>query len=163
MPSYTLRHLYLRSVLGFTLGRGAAIHMGCFVTGRLFSIGENSVINRNCKLDGRGGLTIGANTSISPECAILTLTHEVNDPGFAAKVGPVTIGDRVWLGTRALVLPGVRIGDGAVVGAGSVVTRDVAAYTIVAGNPARPIGQRSADLTYALRYFPLFDTDIQPS
>ncbi len=74
---------------------------------------------------------------------------------------PVVIGDHVWIGARALICPGVTIGEGAVVGAGAVVTRDVAPYAIVAGNPARVIGQRTRDLHYRTRYFPLFDTDIQ--
>jgi acetyltransferase-like isoleucine patch superfamily enzyme len=161
VPIYSVRSVYLRHVLGFGIGKGASIHMGCTVTGRSLTIGEGSVINRDCRLDGRGGLTIGSNTSISPECCLLTLTHDVHDAAFAARARRVDIGDRVWIGTRAIVLPGVRIGDGAVVGAGSVVTRDVEAYTIVAGNPARPIGQRKPGLTYSLQYFPWFDTDIQ--
>ncbi|MDH6066721.1 hypothetical protein NWP26_05500 [Chrysosporum ovalisporum APH033B] len=64
------------------------------------------------------------------------------------------IGNRAWIAYRVIILPGVTIGEGAVVGAGAVVTKDVEAYTIVAGNPARVIGQRSANLTYQLNYFP---------
>jgi acetyltransferase-like isoleucine patch superfamily enzyme len=71
------------------------------------------------------------------------------------------IEDHVWIGARAIISPGVRIGEGAVIGAGSVVTRDVEPYTIVAGNPARFIKERSRDLRYKSRYFPFFDTDIQ--
>jgi acetyltransferase-like isoleucine patch superfamily enzyme len=69
--------------------------------------------------------------------------------------------DHAWIGARAIILPGVTVGEGAVVSAGSVVSRDVPPYTIVAGNPAEVIGQRTRDLRYRTRYFPFFDTDIQ--
>jgi maltose O-acetyltransferase len=62
--------------------------------------------------------------------------------------GPVTIGDRVFIGARAIVLSGVTIGEGAAVAAGAIVTKDVDPYTIVAGVPARPIGSRPKTLTY---------------
>ena len=73
---------------------------------------------------------------------------------FADRGGEVIIGDRVWIGYRAIVLPGVTIGEGAVVGAGAVVTRDVSPYTIVAGNPAKVIGERTKELTYECNYRP---------
>jgi maltose O-acetyltransferase len=66
----------------------------------------------------------------------------------------VVIGDHAWIGYRALVLPGVTIGEGGVVAAGAVVTKDVPPYAIVAGNPARVVGQRTRDLTYELDYRP---------
>ncbi len=69
----------------------------------------------------------------------------------------MTIGDRVWIAYRAVILPGVTIGEGAVVAAGAVVSRDVAPYTIVAGNPAQPVGTRSRDLDYRLDYSPWLD------
>jgi acetyltransferase-like isoleucine patch superfamily enzyme len=90
------------------------------------------------------------------------LTHDPHDPGFRAIPRPVEIGDRAWIGARAIILPGVRIGEGAVVGAGAVVTRDVGPFEIVAGNPARKIGERNRNLSYSLSYFPWFDTDVQP-
>jgi acetyltransferase-like isoleucine patch superfamily enzyme len=92
--------------------------------------------------------------SIGPEAALLTLGHDPRSPTFADRGGPVSVGDRAWIGFRAIVLPGVTIGEGAVVGAGGVVSRDVPPFTIVAGNPARPIGSRPADISYALSYNP---------
>jgi maltose O-acetyltransferase len=125
-------------------------------------IGRNSRINRNCTLDARSPLAIGDNVSISPEVMILAGTHDVNDPRFApSEVGPwaVTIEDHVWIGSRAMIMPGVTVGRGAVVAAGAVVTKDVPPLTIVAGVPAKPIGMRDSGATvYELpATLPLFE------
>jgi acetyltransferase-like isoleucine patch superfamily enzyme len=161
-PFYWLRHLYLRRVLGISIGHGSSIHMGCFITGNRISIGGRSVINRNSYLDGRSGLSIGSNVSISPHAYILTLDHDPQSKDFAARTGPVRIDDYVWIGARATLLPGVTLGKGAVIGAGAVVTKDVAEFTIAAGVPAKPIGQRNRDLNYDPSYFPFFNTDVLP-
>lgn len=162
LPWYGLRKLYLRSVLGIRIGRGVAVHMGCFITGRNIVIGDHSVINRKCRLDGRAGLTIGRNVSVSPECSLLSLDHDPHSPDFTTVPSPVVVGDHAWIGTRALILPGVELGEGAVVGAGSVVTRSCAPYAIVAGVPAKPIGERKRGLRYTLDYFPYFNSDVLP-
>ena len=154
-PSRLVRIAYLRCWLG-SVGREAGIQMGCrFLNGRKIFLGDRSVLNFGCLLDGRVyPIRIGADVSIGPEATLLTLGHDPQAPDFTDKGGAIKIGDRVWIGYRAIVLPGVTIGEGAVVGAGSVVTRDVADYTIVAGNPARPIGERRRDLTYQLGFRP---------
>jgi acetyltransferase-like isoleucine patch superfamily enzyme len=170
VPSFTLRHLWYRRALGIQLGQHASVHMGAYVEfygpseiRRIgVSIGRNSRIGRNCSIDARSPLTIGDNVSVSPEVIILAGTHDVNDPRFApSPVGPwaVAIGDYVWIGTRAMILPGVTVGRGAVVAAGSVVTKDVPPLTIVAGVPARPIGNRDSGATvYELdSTLPLFE------
>ena len=166
LPSYTLRHLWYRRVLGVELGEGAAILMEqyFYIRGRPqpgrpgISIGKHTVINRRCCLDGRGGLRIGSNVSISPDVWLLTDGHDMDDPRFPEILAPVSIGDYAWLGTRAMVLPGVTVGEGAVVAAGAVVTSDVPPYTVVGGVPARPIGTRSRDLCYRPGdYRPLFE------
>jgi maltose O-acetyltransferase len=162
IPVYSLRHAYLRQILRIRIGAGAAVHSGCFVTGNKIVIGERSVINRGCYLDGRGGLEIGSDASISPGCCLISLTHDVQDPRFEAVAKPVRIGNRAWLGTRTIVLPGVDIGKGAVAGAGAVVSRSVPPFAVVAGNPARKIAERNPNLDYTLSYFPYFDTDITP-
>ncbi len=77
-----------------------------------------------------------------------------NHSDMADRGGDVIIGDRVWIGYGALILPGVKLGEGAVVGAGAVVTKDVEPFTIVAGNPARKIGERTKELRYRLNYDP---------
>jgi maltose O-acetyltransferase len=82
----------------------------------------------------------------------LTLSHDYNVPGFSdLDAGPVTIEDHVWIGSRAMILPGVTVGRGAVVAAGSVVTKDVAPMTVVAGVPAKPVAERDPGATeYAI-------------
>lgn len=158
---YGLRTWYLRKFCKISIGRHTSIAMGCFVTGNQIRIGDNSVINRNVYLDGRGPLYLGNNVSISHYVLIHTLTHIVNSPYFDTEEKPVVIMDDVWIGARAIILPGVTIGRGAVVAAGSVVSRDVPAYTVVAGSPAKKVGERTRDLRYKMSYFPFFDTDIQ--
>ena len=150
-----LRNWYLKFWLG-SLGHGSGVQMGNrFLHGRKVFLGENSVVNFDCLFDGRKfEIRTGKNVSIGPEASILTLGHDPQSPDFADRGGDVLIGDFVWIGYRAIVLPGVTIGDGAVVGAGAVVTKDVPPYTIVAGNPARVIGQRNQDLGYELNFRP---------
>jgi maltose O-acetyltransferase len=98
------------------------------------------------------GLTVGNHVSISEGVAVFTLGHDPASPEFEKRGAPVCIGDRVFVGTRAMILPGVTVGEGAVVAAGALVTRDVAPFTMVAGVPAQPIGQRPRHLTYILNY-----------
>lgn len=155
LPSRTLRHLVLRGWLG-GVGRGANVQLRCrFLNGRKVNLGPRTVVNFGCLIDGRQyPVSLGADVSIGPEASVLTLGHDPQSPDFAVKGGPVTIGDRAWIGYRALIMPGVTIGEGAVVAAGAVVTKDVPPYTIVGGNPAREIGQRSRELDYRLDYRP---------
>ena len=167
IPSYGLRHAWYRRALGVQLGRSAGIHMGCYIwfyglrnmrRQQLLSIGERSRINRDCCLDARGGLTIGSDVSISLQAMILTAEHPPDDVDFVVETRPVVIEDHVFIGARAIILPGVTIGRGAVVAAGAVVTKDVAPLTIVGGVPARPIGRRDRFPTYRLEEpFPLFE------
>jgi maltose O-acetyltransferase len=145
IPSRTIRHFYLRFWLA-GLGKGTGAQMGCrFLNGRKVFLGERNVINFGCLFDGRKfSIRTGSNVSIGPEATILTLGHDPRSATFEDRGGDVVIGDRVWIGYRAIVLPGVTIGEGAVVGAGAVVSKDVEPYAIVAGNPARKIGERVA-------------------
>jgi acetyltransferase-like isoleucine patch superfamily enzyme len=116
------------------------------------TMGSNTVVGRRSRLDARGGIRIGANVNIGSECALQTAQHDVDSPSFADSYGPIQIGDRAWLGERVLVLANVRIGEGAVVAAGAVVTREVPPFTMVAGVPARVIRTRNPDLNYELDY-----------
>ena len=154
-PSRTIRNAYLRSYLG-DLGKGTGVQMGCrFLSGRKVFLGERNVVNFGCMLDGRRyEIRFGSDVSIGPEATVLTLGHDPMSPEFADRGGPVTIGSRVWIAYRAIILPGVTIGDGAVVGAGAVVNRDVEPFTIVAGVPARIVGRRDPELSYRLDFRP---------
>jgi maltose O-acetyltransferase len=155
LPSRALRNLYLRCWLG-NVGAGTGVQMGCrFLHGRKVYLGDRNVINFGCLLDGRKfQIRIGHDTSIGPNATILTLGHDPHSADFADRGGDVVIGDRVWIGYGAIILPGVKLGEGAVVGAGAVVTKDVDPFAIVAGNPARKIGERIRDLRYQLNYDP---------
>lgn len=166
VPSFALRHWWYRRVVGMRIGAHSSLLMGqyIYVTGRRargcagITIGAHTIVNRQCCLDGRGGLTIGDNVSISPGVWLLTDQHDMDDPVFAERFARIVIHDHVWLGSRALVLPGVTIGEGAVVAAGAVVTKDVPPYTVVGGVPARPVGARRPGPRCDLRpYRPLFE------
>ena len=149
MPSLVVRRLAL-TVLGARLGRPVILYAGVFARSpwRL-AIGPGTVIGHACHLDARGGLTIGAHVNISSEVNIWTNEHDPHAADFAITAAPVVIDDHAWLGNRAIILPGVHIGRGAVVCSGAVVTGDVAAMAIVGGVPARQIGVRRSDLAYS--------------
>ena len=155
VPSRHLRVLWLKATLK-SCGRRLGVQLGCsFLNPRKVSLGNQNVINFGCLLDGRKyRIVTGDNVSIGPEATILTLGHDPQSPDFADQGGDVVIGDRVWIGYRAIILPGVSIGEGAVVAAGAVVSKDVDPFTIVAGVPARKIGSRNPNLVYELNYQP---------
>src|SRR5436305_878410 len=149
VPLYTVRHAWYRHVLGWHIGPKAAILMGQHVqmagvrtSGRKVSIGRGTVINQGCLLYTTGGIVIGENVSISSGVWLVTGTHDMNDPEFVDLYKPIFIGNYVWIGIRATILGGVTIGEGAVVMAGAVVTRDVDPYTVVGGVQARFLTQR---------------------
>ena len=120
-------------------------------------LSDRSVLNNGCVIDARGGtVTIGHDVDVGAETHIWTLEHDPNDADHGTRGGTVTIEDHVWVATRVTILPGVTIGRGAVVACGSVVTKDVAANSIVAGVPAKVIGERNNPLTYKLNYNPRF-------
>lgn len=112
------------------------------------TIGNHCAINDNVVLDGRGGLVINDNVNISPYVKIYTAEHDLNSPDFKYVEGEVIIEEYVWISTNAMVMPGVKIGEGAVVAAGAVVTKNVDPYTIVGGIPAKKIGERKRNLVY---------------
>lgn len=161
IPFYSIRRWYLRDVLGIKIGDNTYIGMGCFIVGNLIEIGSNTVINRGTYLDGRVPLKIGNNISISNYCYIQTNSHDPQSPDFHGVWEPVVIEDNVWVGAKALILTGVTLGEGCVIGAGAVVTKSIPAYTIAVGCPAKVIKSRNKNLTYKIKFFPIFDSDIQ--
>jgi acetyltransferase-like isoleucine patch superfamily enzyme len=143
--------------MGFTIGTQSNIFMHCsFDCKRGFSIGDYSVINAKCRLDTRGSIIIGAKVSISQEVVILTADHDTTNSNFAGQNKTVIIEDYVWIGTRAMILPGVTIGRGAIIAAGAIVTKDVAPFSVVAGIPAKVIKMRPENLSYSTFYQRLF-------
>lgn len=114
-------------------------------------IGKGTIIGDNAILDARAGITIGENVNFSSNVSIWTYQHDYRDSYFACNtdhVGPVTIGNRAWIGPNVIILRNVTIGEGAVIAAGAVVTHDVPPYTLVGGIPAKVIGKRPTDLKY---------------
>jgi acetyltransferase-like isoleucine patch superfamily enzyme len=149
IPLYGVRHAWYHHVLGWYLGPDAAILMGQDVemhdvraSGRRVSIDSGTVIDQGCRLFTTGGLVIGRRVYISPGVWLITGSRDLDDPQFPSHYRPIVIDDYAWIGARATILSGVTIGEGAVVMAGALVSRDVAPYTIVGGVPARPIGRR---------------------
>lgn len=103
-------------------------------------IGRNVFINACCRFQDQGGIEIGDNSLVGHNVTIATLNHDFN-PQRRANLTPkaVKIGKNVWIGSDSTILPGIEIGDGAIIGAGSVVTKDIPPNTVAAGNPARII------------------------
>jgi len=155
IPSRAIRNGWLKMYLP-DFGSGTSVQLNCrFLNGRKVHFGKRNVINFGCLFDGRiFHIRTGDEVSIGPEASILTFGHDPQSPDFSDRGGDVIIGNRVWIAFRAVILPGITIGDGAVVGAGAVVTKNVEPYAIVAGNPARKIGERSKDLRYELNFSP---------
>ena len=158
IPSHKIRRWFLVTFMKVSIQPTASVHMGIyFHTRGQLSIGDYSVIDRKCTLDARGSLTIGNNVNISPEVMILTAYHDPDAiEEFTGIQKPVVVEDYAWIATRAMILPGVTIGRGAIVAAGSVVTKDVKPQTIVGGNPARFIRERKGSQNYQLEYRRLF-------
>ena len=103
----------------------------------MYGIGKGCFIQQCCTFFGRGGIAIGNEVFIGPKVNLITINHDVNPENRSATYGrPIVIEDKVWIGINSTILPGVKIGYGAIVGAGSVVTKDVPSDSLAVGNPA---------------------------
>ncbi len=151
VPSHTIRRFFYR-LSGIEIGRGSTIHMGArFYQPANISIGKDTIVGEGVVLDGRAKLIIGNHVAVASDVMIYNAEHDIHSTTFHAITGDVFIHDYVFIGPRAIILPGVTIGKGAVVAAGAVVTKDVKQYSIVGGVPAKEIGERKErDLTYRL-------------
>lgn len=149
--------LYYEKIMKFKIDKTASVFLGTtFTAADYFVVKRNSVINANCHIDVRGGITIGENVSISDRVSIVTGDHNPADPYFKARFRAVTIHNHVFVGYGATILGNVTIGEGAVIAAGSIITKDVEPYAIVAGIPAQKIGERTRDLFRDNPYSRLF-------
>ncbi|WP_081908895.1 acyltransferase [Ferriphaselus sp. R-1] len=112
-------------------------------------VGEGSIIGSKVHLALHERIEIGNRVVVNSNVQLLTGTHATKDPAWPLVAKPIVIGDYAWIAYNVIILPGVTVGEGAVIGAGAVVSRDVAAYSIVAGNPAKKVGERSKNLNYS--------------
>ncbi len=132
---------------GVTLWKDVIVELG---PGGSLSVGEGTYIQPGVILTAFGRITIGRQVQIAPRCAFYPYSHQFQDLTRPVREQPlstkggITVEDDVWLGFGVVLLDGVTLGRGSVIGAGSVVTKSVEAYTIVGGNPARRLGSRLA-------------------
>ena len=150
-PSHTVRR-YLFKLGGVTLGPKSTFHIGArFYEPKNVTVGEGTIIGDHATLDGRAQLTIGSHVDIASGVSIYNSHHDIDSDHFDPIEKPVTIEDYVFIGPRAIILPGVTLGRGAVIGAGAVVTKDVPEMAVVGGVPAKIIRERNlTNLHYRL-------------
>jgi maltose O-acetyltransferase len=137
----SLRRGLLR-LAGFRIGAKVTGLKQCVFQSNQVSIGDGSFVNMGCQFEGFGRVDIGRDVFLGPQVMILTSTHEIDEDGQVTRAPaarPVRVGDRCWLGARATVLPGVTIGEGTIIGAGAVVTKDCDPGALYVGVPARRV------------------------
>ncbi len=142
LPFFAVKNIFLR-MIGIRVGRRTYIHTPVkFFALRHLTIGGNSTINPRCYLDARRGISIGNNVNIAHGTKIYTLGHDVTVSDVPLVGKSVSIEDDAFIFANVMIMPGVTIGEGAVVFPGSVVVKDVPPYTVVGGNPAVVIRER---------------------
>lgn len=146
LPQF-LRDIYFRATLK-GVGRGSTIDYKTYVRyPSRVTVGENTTINRNCCLlasfhDKDVEITIGNHVAVAPQVYFLAAGHDYTKLNLPDTAASIHVGDYVWIGARSTILQGVTIGEGSIVAAGSVVTKDVPPYAVVAGVPAKVIKYR---------------------
>ncbi len=128
-------------ILGTEIDESSAILPPFYADyGHNIKLGKNVWVQQGCTFFDRGGIEIGDDVFIAPKVNLVTLNHVFNPYERSTTVAkPIKIGNRVWIGIGATVLPGVTVGDNSIIAAGAVVTKDVPPNTIVGGNPAKVI------------------------
>lgn len=152
IPMHIIRKIWVMCVVGKVASHAQICRNVRFKGYRGIRIGKNSFINEGAMLDGRKGIVIGDNVDIGEFVKIWTLEHDPNDVKHETRGKMVCISDHVWIAPWSIIMPGVKIGRGAIVAGGAVVTKNVPSKAIVAGIPAKIIGWRENDLTYKLRH-----------
>ncbi len=142
-PSSALRAILLR-IFGARLGRGVVLKPGIRVKYPwLLSIGDHSWVGEDCWIDNLAPVAIGSHVCVSQGAYLCTGNHDWSDPAFGLILGPVTLRDGAWVGARAVICPGVELGECAVAAAGSIVTKSIPPFEIHAGNPASFVRTRT--------------------
>lgn len=143
------RQIAIRDLLG-NVGDNCTVEQSLFCTyGYNTTVGDNFYMNVNCKLMDSGKITIGNNVFIAPNVCLITEEHAMDVEQRLAGLEythPVTIGDNVWICAGVIVLPGVSIGANSVIGAGSVVTKDIPSDSLAVGNPCKVIRSLASSL-----------------
>ncbi len=151
IPSVSVRKC-LYKMIGVKVEKNVVFHYRTEIRDpNKLDVGKGSIIGDNAILDARNGLILGKNVNLSSNVSIYTEQHDYKDELFRCsdkKNKSVIIGDRAWIGSNVIVLPGVRIGEGVICCAGCVVTKDVAPFDVVAGIPAKKISTRPKSLSY---------------
>ncbi len=143
-PLHAWRALVLR-VWGARVGARCHVYPAAMVWAPWqLTLGDDACVADGAEIYNVAPVTLGARSVVSQGAYLCAASHDHRQPDFPMISAPIRLGDRAWVAARAIVLPGVTIGDGAVVGAGSVVTRDVPAGCTAAGNPARVVREREA-------------------
>ena len=160
-PSQKYRLFLLKNVFQMDIGKNVVFyHWDTIRAPWNISIGEGSVIGDRVILDGRNGIKIGSKVNISTAVSIYTEQHDINDPFFRSldSGGRVVIENRVWLSSHTAILPNVRAAEGSVLAANALATKDLDAFGVYGGVPAKKIGNRSSDLQYQFdgEFIPFF-------
>lgn len=151
-PSHHIRNMIYKKICIMNISPKSVIYYGAEIREPYnITIGTGSIIGDKAILAGRNKIIIGNNVNLSSNVQIWTEQHDHRDPEFRCSPNkkPVIIKDRVWIGPNSIILHSVTIGEGAVIAAGSIVTKDAAPYTIVAGIPAQKINHRNTNLHYS--------------
>ena len=144
---YKLRQIIVKRLLK-KAGENILVKNKCYIgDGSKLSIGDRSQLGQNCRF--HGNIELGQDVLMGPDVVLMAISHDFSridipmiDPDIQPIDNKIEIGNDVWVGARAIILPGVVIGDHSIIGAGSVVTKSFPSYSILAGNPAKLIRSR---------------------
>ncbi|MBO4378987.1 MAG: hypothetical protein IK133_04375 [Clostridia bacterium] len=145
-----IRKCVFRMILK-SVGKGVFIDYHTYIRyAKRVSVGDGTTVNRGCRILASHyykdvEITIGKHCAVAPEVCFLASQHDYHDLTLPDTAASIHVGDYVWIGARSVILPGITIGEGAIIGANSVVTHDIPPYTVAVGVPARVIKERVLD------------------
>lgn len=141
--SELLGFIFVQKILGFNRHVPIPVDPSCRIAPwENIEMGEKVYLNVGNYLQAPNGIRLGANIWIGPHVCIISANHDPNDFKKYVKAPPIEIGNNVWIGANAVILPGVKIGSNVVIGAGSIVTEDIPDNSIAIGNPCRVINEK---------------------